>query len=312
MIPLTYGVTPNLKQILNKIEALRIDILTMAISPKQERRISWESMIDRIFWSLSYSNHAVKRGRIIEIFTKQTSTRLSSLDKEIIDYRRALNYIYYNWLGSDKDISYRTLHEIIDIIPHQTAPRFTREEIEKVMDYVKRGKDHPVVQAAILQSAIYLLNQLDSKQTVFWQLAPYISLYKYGYDIRGFLVLEEYWCNDQNTMQAMLKQTVKSDTLTLWIDYFAEALLIQLEKVKNKIAKMSFNQNVPRNFWELNDRQKAIIEFLEAPNSTITNKMVQKKYHISQITASRDLTKLASLGLLLVHGKGRSVSYIRM
>ncbi len=45
---------------------------------------------------------------------------------------------------------------------------------------------------------------------------------------------------------------------------------------------------------------------------TITNKKVQKLFKVSQITASRDLAKLASVGLLFTHGKGRSVYYTKV
>jgi len=61
----------------------------------------------------------------------------------------------------------------------------------------------------------------------------------------------------------------------------------------------------------LNDRQNKILERLENPNLKITNKDVQKMFGVSQITASRDLSKMANLGILLPHGKGRSVFYTK-
>jgi len=35
-------------------------------------------------------------------------------------------------------------------------------------------------------------------------------------------------------------------------------------------------------------------------------------FKVSQITASRDLSKLGALGLLFIHGKGRSVYYTKI
>ncbi|OGK57462.1 hypothetical protein A3H83_03340 [Candidatus Roizmanbacteria bacterium RIFCSPLOWO2_02_FULL_39_8] len=59
----------------------------------------------------------------------------------------------------------------------------------------------------------------------------------------------------------------------------------------------------------LNSRQREIIQMLEDPKSRITNKQVQKKFSVSQITASRDLAKLTIVGVLFSHGKGRSTWY---
>lgn len=65
-------------------------------------------------------------------------------------------------------------------------------------------------------------------------------------------------------------------------------------------------------FFELNDRQKSILNMLDQPTASITNRLTQKAYKVSQITASRDLAKLTTLGFLFSHGKGRSVYYTRV
>ena len=87
-------------------------------------------------------------------------------------------------------------------------------------------------------------------------------------------------------------------------------MLTQLEKVT--YSNLSSEDYLPNSFWQLNDRQKSILGFLENPDATITNKRVRSLFKISQITASRDLTKLANLGLLFAHGKGRSVFYTKV
>jgi predicted HTH transcriptional regulator len=61
--------------------------------------------------------------------------------------------------------------------------------------------------------------------------------------------------------------------------------------------------------YQLSLRQKQILSLAEPPNTLVSNKLVQDTFRISQITASRDLAKLASLGLLIPHGHGRSTSY---
>lgn len=82
-----------------------------------------------------------------------------------------------------------------------------------------------------------------------------------------------------------------------------------MEKV---LKSISTQDNVKANsLWKLNDRQKKILDIMENPELKITNKIVQKQFGISQITASRDLAKMVNLGVLLPHGKGRSVFYTK-
>ncbi len=69
--------------------------------------------------------------------------------------------------------------------------------------------------------------------------------------------------------------------------------------------------NKADSFFDLNERQKEIISLVDKPNSKISNKHVQKIFNVSQITASRDLAKLASLGLLFAISKGRSTFYTK-
>ncbi len=67
-----------------------------------------------------------------------------------------------------------------------------------------------------------------------------------------------------------------------------------------------------QSYFELNDRQTSILNMLDLPQGSITNRKIQKAYKVSQITASRDLAKLTTLGFLFSHGKGRSVYYTKV
>jgi len=82
--------------------------------------------------------------------------------------------------------------------------------------------------------------------------------------------------------------------------------------VSGGIKGLKSQDNLPSSFWKLNGRQQSILSVLENPGEKITNKDVQKKFGVSQITASRDLSHLTTLGLLLAHGKGRSVYYTKV
>ena len=100
--------------------------------------------------------------------------------------------------------------------------------------------------------------------------------------------------------------------MTVWLEYFTFCAMSALEKALEVAKNLRFQEELPASFWKLNTRQKQILEALEKPDEKVTNKEVQKVFKVSQITASRDLTHMANLGLLLAHGKGRSVFYTRV
>jgi len=117
--------------------------------------------------------------------------------------------------------------------------------------------------------------------------------------VREMICFEEYFRRDMLTYKRVLDITKAKANLTLWLEYFAFAVMTTLEKKLEIIKNQRFQENLPSNFWKLNGRQREILDYLERPDLKITNKEVQKSHKVSQITASRDLSKLTNLGLLL-------------
>lgn len=107
--------------------------------------------------------------------------------------------------------------------------------------------------------------------------------------------------------------TTKSATITQWLEYYGETMIHQLEKIVSFIsAAPATIPSVPRAFWKLTDRQRIILEDLEEPGLMVTNKAVQAKFKVSQVTASRELNKLSTLGLIFPHASGRSTYYTKV
>jgi Fic family protein len=140
-----------------------------------------------------------------------------------------------------------------------------------------------------------------------------LFLYKSGYSFKGFLAYEASWMGDEGAYKESHERALNAASLTIWLEYFAQNIVKQLENIVQLISKpKSPTLDLKKSFWKLNERQRSILNFLDQPQITITNRQVQKRYKISQITASRDLTKLANLGYLFSHGKGRSVYYTKI
>lgn len=311
MFSISYNASSILMEQIKKIDSLRTQLLLTPISPKTELKLRWEAMIQRIYWSLALSGNTLTKNEMIRLITNQNKDNLTSEERDVIEYKKGLDYISHEWLASTKTVSTETILSL-----HELAcpGRFilTETKIESFFDYLKSSTEHPVIQAAIAQIGLIHLRPFTNGNGRTARLLALLFLYKYGFDFRGLLCLEEYWRRDITTLQFETKLSIERGNVTNWLEYFAKAVVTQLEKTTQQILAKRGESNLPGAVWELNDRQKEILAHMENPALTMTNKKVQKMFRISQITASRDLSKLAILGLLFAHGKGRSVYYTRI
>ena len=314
---LAYNLSPKLKEHLQKIELLRRQILLTPVNPKVESRLKWEAGLQRVFWSLSLTGNSLGKPEMIRLLSRLGIRKLGQEQKQVINYKRALDYISENWLVSNSQITFVTIKKLYDICfkgigaQNLGSINSVKNDFEKILEYLQAGDENPIIQAGIAEiEAIGLSPRTDGNGSLA-RLIPYLFLYKYGYDFKGLLVLEEYLRRDVIALKTAITSVGKSNNLTVWLEYFALGVITQLEKALGDINKNRFTIDLPASFWKLNERQKDILTFLDQPGIRISNKTVQKMYGVSQITASRDLAKLAKLGFVFQRGKGRSVYYTR-
>ena len=300
MINLSYNISPTLKSFISKIELLRQKILLTPLAPKVELQLRWKATINRVYWSMISIGKPLNKERIIKLLEEPQKTGRSTQDYQPIKYKKALDYIKEFWLVSQERIGPKTILTLHDIACYGNF-RSSLAELKQLLDYLQSSPEQPVIQAGIAYIEILNISPFTQGSTQIACLLSLIFLYKAGYDFRGLVVLEEYFHKENASF---------SQNLTPFLESFASAMMAQLEKIA--YSNLSSKEFLPTSFWQLNDRQKEILNFLENPDAAITNKKVQSLYGISQITASRDLTKLANLGLLFAHGKGRSVFYTRV
>lgn len=317
MATLAYNLSPKLEEYVQKIESLRKQILLSLIPPKAELRLKWEATLNKVFWSLSLTDNTLSKQEMAVLLSQLGIKRLGPAQKQVVNYKKALDYINENWLVSASVINFTVVKKLFEIcfkgIPTQNLGSINsvRKEIEYFLEYLQTGSENPIIQAGIAQIVAIELSPATDGNGSLARLIPYLFLYKYGYDMRGLLVIDEYLRRDVVALKGAIASVKNNKNLTLWLEYFAYGIAVQLGKALEDINKSRFTSDLPSSYWKLNERQREVLAILEQPGVRITNKNVQKMFGVSQITASRDLAKLASLGLLFVHGKGRSVFYIK-
>lgn len=312
MPQLAYNLSDNIKRCLGEIDTLRKSIVLTSINPKILLRLKWNSEIERIYWAFSLTDHQYSKQEIADILIKRSGG-------SVLNYKKALDYIRSDWLAANKEVSAKSVRDLFDIAIKNTAgnPSVTKFNtrknlIDHLMEYLKVGKEHPVIQAGIAHIQILGLSPFNEGNGRISRLLTYLILYKEGYDFSDLFYLEEYFRKDVVSLREAVKSVDSTQNITLWLEYFTKGIVIQLEKTYENIKTEKFGVSTPYTFWRLNERQEEILVILQNPNEKVNNARVQKLFNTSQITASRDLAKLTSLGLLFPHGKGRSTYYTRV
>lgn len=317
MTVLAYTISSQLRNNLKIIDIVRSKIHLYPLSHKSELRFRWEALAEKVYWSLILAEVPVSKESVIKTLSNPPSRKMNVLEKEILDYKKALDYIRYEWLGISDKVTHQSIKKLYDLACKPTLGssditfKSKRASIDRFLEYLQTGQEHPIVQAGVSYIETYMTSPFTEAVGRLARLVAYLFLYKHGYDFRGLLVFDEFMRKDLIALRAARETVTQRNTLTLWLEYWAYGIGTQAENAFKKISSGAPTSHLPPALLKINARQKEIILYMDNPESKITNRQVQKRFKVSQITASRDLSKLTNLGLLARRGKGRSHYYIR-
>lgn len=318
MQPVSYTFSSLLSEHIAAIDILRTKILTVPLTPHIEHELRWASTISSIHGSLALSRLLITRAEVIGALT-QPKPSTSQTGITVMAYANALRWINQYWTGNPVVIQTGDIAVITTIAlsrPHHTQSAFTSQEkdITAFCRYLNSQNDHPVITAGLMHW-YFLQSPLGAHDR--GKIARLMSatvLAKSGYDLRGLAHPETMWATDPKTYEFTLEQATQLGQLTPWLEYIAASMkttLIQLlTDIENRARGIHKNHTGTES--ALSRRQQDILDLTAAPDARLTNRIVQSRFHISAITASRDLAKLHALGLLYAHGKGRSVYYTKV
>lgn len=317
MLPLSYTVSLDLEELLGRIDNLRTKILTTPISPKNELRHRFEAMVDRLYATSYLADIPVSKKTILKCLRGQpvkTTRESVTISRLHVTYRT----IFSDWVASSKDITFNAIESIallalpMDQSAVKRALKAQESHIRELVGFLETKIEHPVIQASIAHTILSTHAIIAGDYGRVARLVSTLYLAKHGYDLRAMLAPETIWMSQESSYELSFSSVDKQNNLNHSLLFFATTICNSMEKLAIDLTDSRFHSEYPSSFWELNDRQKLILSTTEDTNISLTNKVVQKRCKTSQVTASRDLAKLVSLGLLYPHGKGRSVYYTRV
>lgn len=173
---------------------------------------------------------------------------------------------------------------------------------------------HPIFKAAIAHYRLaYIHPYIEGNGRVARAFATAV-LYAADYDFKRFFSLEEYFDSDVDAYyQALLsvQQSDKAD-LTYFLEYFTYGLAVEIDKVKQKVMKLSQDLKLQRELGQqvaLSERQIILLEIMQN-QGRITSEDAQKALpQVSVDTILRDIKDLIEKGVVRKHGVTKGVSY---
>lgn len=203
--------------------------------------------------------------------------------------------------------------------PSQEVP-YLMEDLINWINSDETKDLHPVIKAGIIHYEIARIHPFVEGNGRSARAAATLLMFLDGYDIRKLFSLEEYF--DENpmdyylTLQAVSNQLV-IDTherdLTPWLEYFVTGVAIELNRVKERVKRISADARVKDKLGEqveLNERQMMIMEYLHRHGSMM-NKDFRKIFpDFSDDTVLRELKFLKQKGLVKKVGGTKKATYV--
>ena len=305
-----YRSTIELTQQIKDVDSTNEKLLLLRLPRIDEHKHCWEATIKRLFFLAKLLKLDITTETVFQILKPQGKKYLKTDERKLLNYHKVFSWLRYEWYMNPAPINSQTIEELFQR-NNITDYRIDHRNIDNFLRFIQIKTEHPLNQAAL---CYYLIPEYikfpEHSKVILSHLTTYLVLYKNGYDFRDLLILEE--ATYQKLFKIKPKVDLNRTNLAKLIEHFTFYLNTYLEKLIIKIEQGRFDLNYPPAFFSLTRRQQQILELFNNPEVLVNNRLVQQQFKVSQITASRDLSKLASLGLILTAGSGRSVYYLKI
>ncbi len=180
------------------------------------------------------------------------------------------------------------------------------------------NETHPVIKAGIVHYVLVAIHPFVEGNGRTVRAFTQLLLMKDGYDIKRFFSLEENFDSDlASYYDALFKVDINSlniaqRDLTPWIEYFTQVVAVELNKIKEKVRKLSLDTRMKVKFGEqiaLSERQMRLMEYISDQGSAPMADLRRLIPMVSEDTILRDLKVLQDKSIIKKEGSTKSARY---
>ncbi len=347
-----FSINNKILTYIGRIEAARDYIENAPLVPAYEAKFRQEAIVRTVHHGTHIEGNPLDTGEVAAVLEGQTVDAKDRDVQEILNYREVLKFIDKGQKSqkgqrfAERDLL--KLHQLIvnKVLPGDRAGKYRQTQVvvknsktgeisfkppeasnvkKLVGDFIAwlnsdpASEVHPVMLAGVVHYVLAFIHPfVDGNVRVARSFATLV-LFARGYDIKKFFSLEEYFDRDAKryyaTLQSVSNQkvaTLSDRDLTIWLEYFCEGLAQELERVKEKVKKLSLDSKLKGRTGQivLSERQVKLVEYIEN-NGSISNKAWRSLLaDFSDDTILRDLKDLQKKKLIKKKGSTKGAVYV--
>lgn len=178
---------------------------------------------------------------------------------------------------------------------------------------------HPILRAGIAHYILVAIHPFVEGNGRTVRAFSTLILMRENYDIKKFFSLEEHFDADPGAYYDALSEVDKQSSnignreVTPWLEYFTGVVAAELEKIKDKVRKLSVDSRLKVKFGEqvaLTERQMRLIEYISDQGSGGMSELKKVLSMVSEDTILRELKDLLSKGILKKQGSTKASKYV--
>lgn len=178
---------------------------------------------------------------------------------------------------------------------------------------------HPILRAGIAHYILVAIHPFVEGNGRTIRAFSSLVLMREGYNIKKFFSLEEHFDEDPGAYYEALSMVDRqspnlgSRDITPWLEYFTGVVATELEKVKDRVRRLSVDSRLKVKFGEqvaLTERQMRLIEYISDQGSGGMGELKKVLPMVSEDTVLRELRDLLSKGILKKSGSTKASKYV--
>ncbi len=343
-----YTITNTILRNIGIIEASKEVIDHAPLLPYYEKKFQQDALVRTVHHGTHVEGNELNLTQAEKVLMGQEIVARQRDVQEVINYRKVMEYVeqlqvrspklqvdeelvkYVHKLTVEKILAiercgeYRKTQVVIKNsqtgeITFRPPPAISVPfQIRELLGFVEKSTDqdiHPVLKSGVVHYEIVRIHPfIDGNGRVARAISTLI-LFQQGYDIRRFFSLEEYFDRDAGAYYAALQSVTKNDgNQTEWLEYYTEGLAIELNKIKEKVEKISVDGKLKSKLGGkpllLSERQLKIIEYIQETGYLQNSAFKQLFQFVSEDTVLNELKGLITSGLVKKTGTTKAAKYI--
>lgn len=345
-----YSITNNILKSIGAIEAAKEVIENAPLVPSYEKQFKSDAMTRTIHHGTSIEGNDLSLDQTQKIIDGESVVAGERDIQEVINYRNVVKFLD-ELLEDSSTYKIDDLKRIHTLTVSRLVPETKMGVFRTSQVVIKEGSTGRVVLKPppslevpyLLEDFFVWLNSPEGKQVhpvikagithyVLVSIHPFVEgngrtirafatlvLLREGYDIKRFFALEEHFDRDiARYYEALAKvdsnnPAILERDLTVWLEYFTEVVAIELNKIKEKVRKLSIDSRVRVNIGQqvaLSERQMKIVEYMSDQGRAVMSELKDVVPMVSEDTILRDLRQLMEKGVIKKLGSTKASTYI--